>query len=865
MIKITLASALLLIVAATIGASPGFCATYYVATTGGDSNPGTSASPWRTLQKAADTVVAGDTVIVAPGDYAGFMIQNSGTASAPILFQASGAANITSRNARTADGINIESWGASPADHIIIDGFTINNTSGTITRAGIRSVANTGVIIKNNKIGQTRGMGTWGIFTGFSENILIENNICANSVAQHGIYHSNSADNPVIRGNTCYTNYAAGIQLNADASMGGDGIISRALLENNILYDNGRAGGSAFNLDGVQDSIIRNNLLYNNHAGGLVLYQGDGAGGSMNNVVANNTIIQASDGRWAINISTYSTGNVLLNNIVLQNHTYRGVITIDDTSLPGFYSNNNLYSGNIYFSPDAEATRLTMGEWQALTGQDTRSITALPGQLFVNLSANDYHLATASPAIDRGIAMLNNRQAPTVDIEGNIRPQGQGYDIGTYERLSQASTYTIIASAGANGSISPTGSVTVNSGTSQTFAITANSGYHIADVLADGASVGAVTSYTFNTVTANHTIAAGFAPDDPSAPDLGINTSLHGKRIFPANNPWNQRIDTAPVDSNSSSVIARFASAAVHPDFGADYDGGPFGIPYVVVSGSQPKVNIGPILYEDESDPGPYPVPPNAPIEGGAASDGDRHVLVLDRDNWLLYELYRAFPNGDGSWQADGAAKFDLNSNALRPEGWTSCDAAGLPILPGLVRYDEVYEQGAINHAIRFTVQNTRRAYVHPATHYASSLTGTSYPPMGARFRLKASVDISSYPAPMQVILRAMKEYGLILADNGGNMFFTGAPDSRWNDEELNMLKNLHGSDFEMVQIGYASEPSAATPGDVNSDGSVNVKDLILVAKDFGKTSGFNPACDINGDGTVNVIDLILVARNYGK
>jgi hypothetical protein len=300
----------------------------------------------------------------------------------------------------------------------------------------------------------------------------------------------------------------------------------------------------------------------------------------------------------------------------------------------------------------------------------------------------------------------------------------------------------------------------------------------------------------------------GLASGGAGTPDLGNNASLQGKAIFAANNPWNQRVDTAPVDPNSSAVISRFSSAGLHPDFGANWDGGPFGIPYVVVAGTQPKVNIGPISYADESDPGAYPIPADAPVEGGSQSTGDRHVIALDRDNWVLYELYNAYPNGDGSWRADSAAKFDLNSNELRPEGWTSADAAGLPILPGLVRYDEVYEQKAIHHAIRFTLQNTRKAYVHPATHYASSLTDVSYPPMGARFRLKASFNISGYSPANQVILRALKTYGLILADNGSNLYISGAPDSRWDDEDLNALKNISSGNFEMIQLGYAGEPS---------------------------------------------------------
>ena len=207
--------------------------------------------------------------------------------------------------------------------------------------------------------------------------------------------------------------------------------------------------------------------------------------------------------------------------------------------------------------------------------------------------------------------------------------------------------------------------------------------------------------------------------------------------------------------------------------------------------------------YGSESDPGPYPVPANAPIEGGPNSSGDRHVIVIDRDNWKLYEMYSSYPlNAGASWNADCGAIFDLNSNALRPAGWTSADAAGLPIFPGLVRYDEVFEQGEIKHALRFTAQNTRRAYVHPARHFASNDTSVNRPPMGMRVRLKSSFDISTFSPRTQVILRAMKKYGMILADNGSNWYISGAPDPRWSDDELNALKTIRGSNFEVVQMG---------------------------------------------------------------
>jgi hypothetical protein len=299
----------------------------------------------------------------------------------------------------------------------------------------------------------------------------------------------------------------------------------------------------------------------------------------------------------------------------------------------------------------------------------------------------------------------------------------------------------------------------------------------------------------------------GGPPDDPGStpvPDLGPGASLNGRQVFPADSPWNQDISTLPVDSNSNNLIASIGiNATLHPDFGTVYDGAPNGIPYVVVAGTQSLVPINFTAYGNQSDPGPYPVPTDAPIEGGPGSTGDRHVIVIDRDNWKLYEMFSSYPiNGGASWNAGAGALFDLNSNALRPAGWTSADAAGLPIFPGLVRYDEVFEQGEINHALRFTAQFTRHAYVSPARHFASSDTSPNRPPMGMRVRLKASFDISTFSPRMQVILRAMKKHGMILADNGSNWFISGAPDPRWSDDELNALKTIRGSNFEVVQMG---------------------------------------------------------------
>jgi hypothetical protein len=286
-------------------------------------------------------------------------------------------------------------------------------------------------------------------------------------------------------------------------------------------------------------------------------------------------------------------------------------------------------------------------------------------------------------------------------------------------------------------------------------------------------------------------------------PDLGPGADMNGYRPFPDDNSWNTPIDTEPVDPNSANLINTIGpDRNLHPDFGADWNGAPFGIPYMVVAGSQARVPMS-FYYPDESDPGPYPFPPTAPIEGGASSTGDRHVLIIDRDGLRLYETFDSWPqNGAARWDCGAGAIFDMTSNALRPNGWTSADAAGLPIFPGLVRYDEVVLRGEIRHALRFTVSRTRRAYVYPARHFASSSTDPNLSPMGMRVRLKASYDISSYPPSAQVVLRALKKYGMIVADNGSDWFLSGAPDARWSDADLNTLKTVHGRDFEVVRMG---------------------------------------------------------------
>jgi hypothetical protein len=298
--------------------------------------------------------------------------------------------------------------------------------------------------------------------------------------------------------------------------------------------------------------------------------------------------------------------------------------------------------------------------------------------------------------------------------------------------------------------------------------------------------------------------APGPADTDPPANDgaLGAGASLGGRLAFPADNPWNRDVSKDAVDPNSTTLIAACGLRNLHPDFGTVWNGAPIGIPYVVVSGTQPAVPVS-FDYDEESDPGPYPIPVDAPIEGGSASNGDRHILVIDRDHWKLYELFDAHPlDGGARWHAGSGAVFDLNSNALRPAGWTSADAAGLPIFVGLVRYDEVVEQHEIRHALRFTCPVTRRARVEPARHFASSRTDTDLPPMGMRVRLRADFDISGYPANVQVILLAMKRYGMLLADNGSGWYVSGAPDARWDDDELGALKRVPSAAFEVVRMG---------------------------------------------------------------
>ncbi len=281
----------------------------------------------------------------------------------------------------------------------------------------------------------------------------------------------------------------------------------------------------------------------------------------------------------------------------------------------------------------------------------------------------------------------------------------------------------------------------------------------------------------------------------PTPPTIGDCT------VFPADNAWNTDVSAFPVDPRSDAYLASISADGdeyLHADFGEDPD---YGIPYVVVDADQPFVPVTFTDYGDESDPGPYPIPLDAPVEAG----GDAHVLAVDTGNCTLYELYDAEQRGRG-WAAASGAVFDLRSNDLRPEGWTSADAAGLPIFPGLVRYDEI-EAGAIQHALRFTVSQSQRGYLHPATHYASHDDNPDLPPMGLRLRLRADFDLGGFTGQARVILEALKTYGMIVADNGTSWFISGATDPRWDDDDLNQLKTVPGTAFEVVDTGEPIRP----------------------------------------------------------
>ena len=401
--------------------------TYYVSTTGLDTALGNSLNAaWRTLQHAVDNVKAGDIILVESGTYVGCRIGSSGTSTAPITLEADKGAKVLvnkpgPKNYHGSD-IEVEKFGGT-VSYWTIKGLEVTDApkDAAIDIRGTNHITISNCYCHNNY--------RWGIFLAFSNHPTLTNNHCSYSTTQHGIYDSNSGDYATVTGNICDHNHGCGIQFNGDASQGGKGYMVGNLIAGNTLYDNGAGGGAALNCDGVVNSTIENNLLYNNQAGGIVLYKGNSAKGSTGNIVVNNTVIMAAKSRWAVNINNGSTGNKLYNNIFVEPDTRHGCIEIDSSSLSGFVSDYNIFSGSTYLSVDLGTTRLTLSSWRTKTNQDKHSLTAALDSLFVNYLANDYHLSATSPAINKGTAT----DAPSKDLDGASRPYGGAYDIGCFE------------------------------------------------------------------------------------------------------------------------------------------------------------------------------------------------------------------------------------------------------------------------------------------------------------------------------------------------------------------------------------------------------------------------------------------------
>ena len=437
-------------------ALPATADTFYVGTGGTNGGPGSTNQPWATLQHAANQVEAGDTIVVRPGNYAGFDLRTRGTENAPITFLAEPGAVIDRVNPVTNDGINIEQ-----ASHVIIDGFILLSPHAD-TRAGIRIVGDGDiepnnfsrhVTVRNNTI---HDWGKWGVLTGFVDDVVIERNITTGAVDEHGVYVSNSGDRPIVRYNHIYNNHANGIHLNGDIHTGDtdypnvDGVITGARVEGNIIHGNGAGGGWGINGDGVVDAVIVNNLLYDNHASGISLYRIDGGAPSTNGLIANNTIVNASNARWVINLRNGATGATIFNNILFNLHSSRGSISAEEGSSVGLISDFNLLEPQFILDG---AFRNSLTAWQSDTGQDLNSRSLTLGQmhdLFTDFAANDFTLVSGSAAQDFGAAGLINgyfRPAPTADLIERLRPHGLGYDAGAFEIIPEPSIPTFVAVA----------------------------------------------------------------------------------------------------------------------------------------------------------------------------------------------------------------------------------------------------------------------------------------------------------------------------------------------------------------------------------------------------------------------------------
>jgi parallel beta-helix repeat protein len=417
----------LMLTAGFLTCSHAMGATYYVAAGGSDGNTGSSTAPWATLQHAVEMIGPGDTILVGSGTYAGARIEKSGLATARKRLKADTGAQVLLNAPGTKNKHNsileVENFSGT-VSYWVIDGFEIANSP----RYGVDVRITESIAVQNCRV---HNSAVTGIFTAFSNHPLIQNNQSYNN-GEHGIYHSNSGDYPVIRANLLHHNYAAGVHMNGDISMGGDGTISFATVESNVIWENGAGGGSGINCDGVDDSIFRNNLLYANHASGISLYSIDGAHGSSRNLVYNNTIVMAAGSRWAVNIPKSSgkkspVGNKIRNNILYTPSTNRGSVLIYSATAAGFESDYNVVVNR--FTANAGTSIISLSAWQQKTGQDLHSVISNPSALFVDASNNDYRLKAGSPAANAGTILTE----VTADLAGVARPQGGAYDIGCYE------------------------------------------------------------------------------------------------------------------------------------------------------------------------------------------------------------------------------------------------------------------------------------------------------------------------------------------------------------------------------------------------------------------------------------------------
>ncbi len=618
---------------------------FYVAPTGNDAGAGSSLAPWKTLQHAVDSIHAGDTILVKSGTYAGCRIGTSGQPGAPCTLKADAGAHVLVNAAgpgnKHQSDIEVENFSATVHDWVI-DGFEVANSA----RYGIDVRVTDSITVQNCYV---HNSALTGIFLAFSDHPLIQNNETAFN-GEHGVYDSNSGDFPIIRGNRSHDNVSCGIHMNADASQGGDGIISGALVTGNVIYNNGTAGGSGINCDGVQNSRIENNLLYNNHASGISLYRIDAAEGAKNDTVVNNTILVAADGRWALNIQNASTGTTAFNNILYDANPGHGSIDISADSLPGFTSDYNVVVSR--FTTTDGNTVLSLPQWQQATGQDQHSVVAAPAALFVNPAGSDYHLAAGSPAIDVG----TSANAPAVDIEGSPRPSGAGWDIGAYEYQQAAKLGAKVLAAAEDAGGPPT--VHVYDAATGALGLSFNA-YDVHFLGGVRVAVGAVTGTGPDVVT---------VPGPGGGPDVRVfDTAGKLVREFMAYDPsFTGGVYVAAGDVNGDG----FADVIT----GADAGGGPH---VKVFSGKDGSVLMGFFAYGPGFTGGVRVAAGDVNGDGradiitGAGPGGGPHVEAFSGKDGSLLQSFMAYAPGftGGVYVAAGDVNGDGKADVITGPG----------------------------------------------------------------------------------------------------------------------------------------------------------------------------------------------------